>query len=309
MDPIDRILPDKDTTFVLMLESLRRGHGVYYCTQFDLFTRDSTPFACFRRAEVMRGIPHFRLFEERTEPLDWFQVVFMRKDPPVDLDYLFATHLLSLADPARTLVLNNPRALRDANEKLYTLNFPSLIPPTLVTSDMARLRTFLAEVGGEAILKPLDACGGAGIFLIRTGDRNLNSIIETATANGRRLIMAQRYLPEIRQGDKRVILLDGQPLGAVLRVPREDDHRGNIHVGGNCVRSALTARDLEIVAAVGPRLCADGLVLVGLDIIGDYLTEVNVTSPTGVQEINDLDGVCLEQSILNLAEGKAPPPS
>lgn len=308
MDPIERILPDKDTTFVLMLESLQRGHGVYYCTPADLFALGPTPHARFRRAEVMRGTPHYRLYEERTEPLDWFQVVFMRKDPPVDMDYLFTTHLLSLAAPDRTLVLNNPRALRDANEKLYALNFPTLIPPTIVTSDIARLRAFLDQVGGELIVKPLDACGGAGIFLVRRGDRNLNSILEISTANGRRLTMGQQYLPEIRQGDKRVIMLDGEPIGAVLRVPREDESRGNIHVGGTCVRTTLTPRDLEITRTVGPRLRTDGLFLVGLDIIGGHLTEVNVTSPTGIQEINALDQVRLEAQVLDAVERRAPLP-
>jgi len=309
MDPIERILPDKDTTFVLMLETLHRGHGVYYCTQPDLFALDNTPHARFRRAEVVRGVPHYRLFEERTEPLDWFQVIFMRKDPPVDMAYLFATQLLSLTDPRRTLVLNNPRGLRDANEKLYALNFPSVLSPTIVTSDMDRLRTFLDQVGGEVILKPLDACGGAGIFLIRRSDRNLNSILEISTDNGRRLTMGQRYIPEIRNGDKRVIMLDGHPIGAVLRVPREDESRGNIHVGGTCVRTALTPRDLEITATVGPRLRADGLFFVGLDIIGDYLTEVNVTSPTGIQEINALDDTRLEALVIDAVEALAPAPA
>lgn len=309
MDPIERILPDKDTTFVLMLESLTRGHGVYYCQQADLFTVDHVPHVRFRRAEVYRAVPHYRLFEERTEALAWFQIVFMRKDPPVDMDYLFATQILSLADPTQTLVLNNPRGLRDANEKLYALNFPTVIPPTIVTSDMDRLRTFLDHVGGEVILKPLDACGGAGIFLIRRGDRNLNSILEISTDNGRRLTMGQRYIPEIRNGDKRVIMLDGHPIGAVLRVPREDESRGNIHVGGTCVRTALSRRDLEITATVGPRLRADGLFFVGLDIIGDYLTEVNVTSPTGIQEINALDETRLEVLVLDAVEARAPLPS
>jgi glutathione synthase len=302
MDPIDRILPDKDTTFVLMLESQRRGHGVFYCTITDLFVAAAEPRACFRRAAVMRSEPHYELFEERTEPLGWFDAIFMRKDPPVDLAYLFATHILSLVGPERTLVVNNPRGLRDANEKLYALNFPEIIPPSVVTSDLTRLKAFLEELGGEMIVKPLDGCGGAGVFHVRRGDRNLNAILEMSADNGRRLIIAQRYIPEIRQGDKRVIMLDGEPIGATLRVPREDELRGNIHVGGTCVKTALTERDRFIAATVGTRLRQDGLLFVGLDVIGDYLTEVNVTSPTGVQEINALDGVCLEAQVITRVE-------
>jgi glutathione synthase len=302
MDPIERILPDKDTTFVLMLESQARGHSVYYCLVTDLFVGSCTPRARFRRAEVLRGVPHYRLFEERTEPLGWFDSIFMRKDPPVDLTYLFATHMLSLVDPSSTLVLNAPRGLRDANEKLYALNFPDLIPPSIVTCEIARLKAFMEELGGEMIIKPLDGCGGAGVFHLRQADRNLNAILEISTDNGRRLIMGQRYLPAIREGDKRLILLDGEPLGAILRVPREDEHRGNIHVGGTCVKTDISTRDRFIADAVAPRLREDGLAFVGLDIIGGLLTEVNVTSPTGIQEINALNGARLESCVIDFVE-------
>jgi glutathione synthase len=226
----------------------------------------------------------------------------MRKDPPFDLPYLFATQLLSLLDGTSTLVINNPRGLRDANEKLYALNFPDLIPPTLVTADPDRLKSFLDRLGGEMIVKPLDGCGGAGVFHLHRADRNLNALLELSTDYGRRMIMAQQYLPAVRTGDKRVILLDGEPLGAVLRVPREDEHRGNIHVGGTCVQASLTAADRRITDGVGTRLRADGLYFVGLDIIGEHLTEVNVTSPTGVQEIDALDGVCLEATVIEDVE-------
>ncbi|HUI24452.1 MAG TPA: glutathione synthase [Candidatus Kryptonia bacterium] len=309
MDPLERILPDKDTTFVFMLESQRRSHEVFFCGADDIFIDRTTPHARMRRAEVRRvpvgqhdGARHYQLFEERTEALERFDVVFMRKDPPFDLDYFYATHLLSLIDPGRTLVVNNPRGLREANEKLYALNFPTAIPETFVSSDAARLKQFLHEMGGEMIIKPLGGCGGAGVFHIHRDDRNLNALIETATVNGTQLIMAQRYLPAVRQGDKRLIVLDGEPLGGCLRVPREDEHRGNIHVGGVCVKTDVTARDREIAAALAPRLRADGLYFVGLDIIGGYLTEVNVTSPTGVQEINKLDGVCLEAQVIDFVE-------
>lgn len=304
MDPIERILPDKDTTFVFMLESQARDHAVYYCNLGDLFARNNLPYARARRALVHRANPHHELIEERTEAVSWFDAVFMRKDPPVDLNYLVATHLLSLAEQAGTFVINRPRGLREANEKLYALNFPEVIPPTLVTPDIARLKEFLAELGGQMIIKPLDGCGGAGVFHLHHADRNLNALLELATDNGRRPIMAQRYLPEIRRGDKRLILLDGLPLGATLRVPRHDEHRGNIHVGGTCIATPVTARDQHIAALLAPRLRRDGLFFVGLDIIGDYLTEVNVTSPTGIQEINSLNAVNLEAAVLDFVEAR-----
>ncbi len=306
MDPIERILPDKDTTFTFMLESGARGHEVYYLRVDDLWLHHAVPHARVRRAEVMRPTAahpsHYQLFEERETRLDWFDVVFMRKDPPFDMAFFFATHLLGLIDPARSFVINDPRGLREANEKLYALNFPDVIPPSLVTGSMARLKVFMEELGGEMIIKPLDGAGGAGVFLLHRGDRNLNAILESATDTGRRPIMAQRYLPEIRRGDKRVIVLDGAPLGAVLRVPREDETRGNIHVGGATVKAPVSDRDRAICARLAARLRADGLWFVGLDIIGDWLTEVNVTSPTGIQEINALDGVALERQVVDFVE-------
>jgi glutathione synthase len=199
-------------------------------------------------------------------------------------------------------LLNHPKGLREANEKLYALRFPEQVPQTLVAGDMATLKAFMAELGGEMIVKPLDGCGGSGVFYLNSEDRNTNSILEAATDNGRRLVMAQRYLPEIRQGDKRIIVLDGEPLGAVLRVPLESETRGNIHVGGQVVKTDVTARDREICAALAPSLRSDGLYFVGLDVIGNYLTEVNVTSPTGVQEINRLNGVRLESQVVDFVE-------
>ena len=304
MDPIERVLPDKDTTFVFMLESLERGHAVYICGVHDLFLDGTRPGGRIRRAQVLRAVPHYRLFEERVELLSWFDAIFMRKDPPVDLTYVFATHVLSLVDASNTFVMNHPRGLRDANEKLYALHFPGVIPPSIVTYDIDRLRSFMDTLGGEMIVKPLDGCGGAGVFHLRRSDRNLNAILELSTDNGRRPIMAQRYLPEIRQGDKRLIVLNGEPLGATLRVPREDEHRGNIHVGGTCVKTDVTVRDRAIAQALAPRLRADGLYFVGLDIIGDFLTEINVTSPIGIQEINALDSVRLEAHVIDFVEAQ-----
>ena len=228
----------------------------------------------------------------------------MRKDPPFDLDFFFATHLLSLVDGSQCLVFNDPKGLREAPEKLFALNFPELIPDTLVSSDLEKLKRFMADQGGEMIVKPLEGCGGSGVFYLNRKDRNTNAILEMATSNGQKAIMAQRYLPEIRKGDKRIIVLNGHPIGAVLRVPREDEHRGNIHVGGRCEKGNLTARDKEICRVLSPNLQKLGLYFVGLDVIGDYLTEVNVTSPTGIQEINALDGVQLESQVLDFIEQK-----
>ena len=305
MDPMDRVLVDKDTTFVFQLEGQRRGHEQYHCGPHDLFVERAFPHATVRRLTVERAAVHYRLQETRVAPLADFDVVFMRKDPPFDMAYFFATHLLGLVDPSVTFVLNSPRGLRDANEKLYALNFPEVIPESLVTSDIARLRAFLDTLGGEMIVKPLDGAGGSGVLHVHRGDRNLNALLELSTRDGTELLMAQRYLPAVREGDKRIIVLDGEPLGAVLRVPREDEHRGNIHVGGQVERVPVDDRDREICRQMAPRLRADGLWFVGLDVIGGYVTEVNVTSPTGIQEINRLDGVCLEAHVLDFVEARA----
>lgn len=302
MDPVEKINIDKDTTFVLMLEAQRRGHPIYFLELDDLFIRGGTVHGRYRRLHLERATPHYQLGDFETGVLDDFHSLWMRKDPPFDMKFFFATHLLSLIDPRKCFVMNDPKGLREANEKLYALRFPEQIPQTLVSSDMARLKEFMSELGGEMIIKPLDGCGGSGVFYLSEQDRNTNSILEAATDNGRRLIMGQRYLPEIRQGDKRIIVLNGEPLGAVLRVPLESETRGNIHVGGTCVKSEVTARDEEICAALAPLLRADGLYFVGLDVIGSFLTEVNVTSPTGIQEVNALNGVRLESQVIDFVE-------
>ena len=305
MDPIEKIDIDKDTTFVLMLEAERREHELYYMELGDLSIRGATPHGRYRRVSVARAAPHYRFGAGGEGPLADFDVILMRKDPPFDMNFFFATHLLSLVDEKKCLVVNRPLGLREANEKLYALNFPSLIPETLVSGDMDRLRRFMNEIGGEMIVKPLDGCGGSGVFYLTRQDRNVNSLLETATANGKNPVMAQRYIPEVREGDKRIIVLAGEPLGAVLRVPREDETRSNIHVGGRCVKTEITSRDRQICAALAPDLARLGLHFVGLDVIGGYLTEVNVTSPTGVQEVNGLNGVKLETQIIDFIEKKA----
>lgn len=305
MDPLERVDQEKDTTFVFMLEAQARGHEIYDCEIKDIFADKAGAAARCRKVQVQKGSPHFRVLGEEESRLEAFHVVFMRKDPPFDMNFFYATHLLSLVNPNRSFVLNDPRGLREANEKLYALNFPRVIPPTVVAQNQSRLRAFLKEVGGEMIVKPLDGCGGSGVFLVEEKDRNLNSILETVTLFGSRPIMAQRYVPEIRKGDKRVLVLNGEPLGAVLRVPRKDEHRGNIHVGGECVRAEVTERDREICSLMKPRLQQDGLYFVGLDVIGDWLTEVNVTSPTGVQEVDRLSGLKLESDVIDFVEKRA----
>ena len=305
MDPMARVLVDKDTTFAFQLEGQRRGYEQYHCGAQDLFVDRAVPHGAVRRVTVERTTAHFHLAEARIVPLTFFDVVFMRKDPPFDMAYVFTSHLLALVDPRATFVLNEPRGLVNANEKLYALNFPSVIPESLVTADAMRLKAFMDALGGEMIVKPLDGCGGSGVLHVSRADRNLNALLELSTVEGTRLVMAQRYLPAARDGDKRLIVLDGEPLGAILRVPREDEHRGNIHVGGQVRRSPVDDRDREICAVMAPRLRQDGLYFVGLDIIGGFVTEVNVTSPTGIQEIDRLDGTCLAADVMDFVQTRA----
>jgi len=307
MDPLAHIDVEKDTTFVFLEEAGRRGHQCLYIAPEELAIRRGTPEARMRPVAVRR-VPgdHFTLGPARRDALEDLDVVLLRKDPPFDMEFFFDTHAASLADPARVLILNDPRGLRDANEKLYALLFPEVVPESLVTADIELLKEFLRELGGEMIVKPLDGCGGRGIFHVKADDRNVNAILEASTHQGNTRIMAQRYLLEVRRGDKRIIVIDGEPQGAVLRVPTDAESRSNFHVGGSAARAPLTARDREICERLAPRLREDGLIFVGLDVIGDYLTEVNVTSPTGVQEINALDGVKIEATMLDWIERHAP---
>jgi glutathione synthase len=305
MDPMTKVLVDKDTTFAFQLEGRKRGHAQYHCEPSDLFVERAVPHATVRAVHVERADVHYRLGAPETAALESFDVVMMRKDPPFDMAFFYATHVLGLVDERRTLVVNRPRGLRDANEKLYALNFPQVIPESLVTSSPARLKAFCESLGGEMIVKPLDGAGGTGILHVHRKDRNLNSLLELSTRDGTRMVMAQRYLEAAREGDKRLIVLTGEPLGAVLRIPQDDEHRGNIHVGGRVARSPVDDRDREICRVMGPRLIDDGLWFVGLDVIGGLVTEVNVTSPTGIQEIDRLDGVCLEARVLDFLEERA----
>ncbi|MFP6663694.1 MAG: glutathione synthase [Deltaproteobacteria bacterium] len=305
MDPLDGMDISKDTTFAFLLEAQSRGHENFVLGPADLAIRRSVPEARVQPVQVRRKVgDHFELGEARREALEAFDVVMLRKDPPFDMNFFFDTHTASLIDAQKTLVVNNPAGLRDANEKLYALRFPDVIPASLVTADSDLLKEFLAELGGEMIVKPLDGCGGKGIFHVHDKDRNLNAILESSTAHGTIRVMAQRYLPEVREGDKRIIVIEGEPRGAVLRIPQAGEHRSNFHVGGSAARSQLTERDREICARIADDLRRDGLLFVGLDVIGGFLTEVNVTSPTGVQEIDDLSGTNLAGEWIDVLEAR-----
>ncbi len=301
MDPIESIDPAKDSSFVIMLEAQRRGHEVYTGHPRELYTDGVRVGARLFPVLVGRGTPHFELQEPRNVYLDEMEAVFMRKDPPFDMDYVFSTYILDLLD-GKTLVVNDPAGIKMANEKMYPLRFPHLVPRTMVTRSIVGLKAFLEELGGRMIVKPWDGNGGRGVLLLSKDDRNLNSLLEMSTSDETRHVVAQQYLPDIRSGDKRVILIDGRARGAILRIPADDEHRGNMHVGARVESCDLTPRDLEICDALAPSLRRDGLLFTGIDIIGGYLIEVNVTSPTGIQEINAFHGTCLEAEILDHVE-------
>ncbi|MBV9828275.1 MAG: glutathione synthase [Alphaproteobacteria bacterium] len=304
MDPIDTINIDADSTFALALEGQARGHALYHYLPTALTLRDGRLYASGRSLEVFRrhGNHHkFGKFEELD--LAGLDVVLMRQDPPFDMAYITATHLLELLPETGPLVVNDPASVRNAPEKLFVLRFKELMPPTLLTLDPAEIREFWKE-HGDIIIKPLFGNGGAGIFRLRPGDENLNSLLEMYSLIHREPVMVQRYIPEVRQGDKRIILVEGEPVGAVLRIPAEGESRANLHVGGRAVKTTLTEREREICAAIGPSLREQGLVFVGIDVLGDYMTEINVTSPTGIQEIARLDGVDLAKNIWDAIEAR-----
>jgi glutathione synthase len=304
MDPIESVDIQTDTTFALMLEAQRRGHRVLYADPADLAIDAETPVVRARPVTLRREPGrHADVGEMCSLALDEeADVVLQRTDPPVDAAYVTATQILTLC--RRALVLNRPAGILAANEKLYALHFPDLMPPTRVTRSIAQLVDFMAKLGGEMVVKPLDGRGGEGVFHVRADDRNLNSLLEQSTRFETLRVMAQQYLPDVRRGDKRILILDGEPIGAVLRVPAEREFRANFHVGGKAVRADLDEDDLRITERIAPALRRDGLFFVGIDVIGGLLTEVNVTSPTGVQEVNRLEDRRLEVEILDGIERK-----
>jgi glutathione synthase len=284
MDPMERVLPDKDTTFAFQRAAQKRGHAALHCQPGDVYIEGGEVWARTRPLTVSDAAPHFVLGKAADVRLADVECVLIRKDPPFDAEYLYITLMLEKLR-GRTLVLNDPRGLRDANEKLYTLHFARHMPRTLVTTDRERIHRFVAEVG-TGVVKPLDGAGGSGVMVIAKADRNARSIVDSITHEGTRHAMVQEFLPAVRAGDKRVLLLEGAILGAINRIARDDDVRSNIHAGGRVEPCEVTAEERAIVSDMAPRLAADGLVFVGLDFIGGKLTEVNVTSPTGIQELS-----------------------
>jgi len=292
MDPIESVAPYKDTTFAMLLAAQARGWTLHEIAQEDLFLSAGRVHAKRRRVRVFDDDAHWFEAEEPVEaPLAEHDIVLMRKDPPFDMHYIYTTYLLGRAEAEGVLVSNRPSSLRDVNEKLSTAWFPELCPPTLVTADPARLKRFVAE-HGDAIVKPLDGMGGSGIFRLRPDDPNLNIVLEQSTMDGRLQIMAQRYVPEIRDGDKRVLVVAGVAVDhALARVPAQGETRGNLAAGGRGVPVPLGDGERRIVDTVAPMLLERGLLFVGLDVIGDCLTEINVTSPTCARELDASDAV------------------
>lgn len=298
MDPPQAVNFESDTTFALMLEAQAQGHRVDHCETKDLFLASGVLHAQVSRAHLQRDpIQPIALAQSEDVNLERVDAVFMRTDPPFDSQYLWATLMLERLR-GKTLVINDPRGLRDANEKLYACHFPELMPETLVTSHRERIRRFVQQVNGRAVIKPLDGAGGEGVMALVEGDPNVRAIIDGVTHNGRRVAMVQRFLPEYKLGDKRILLLDGEPIGAVLRVPRSDDIASNLRMGGSAQASQLDEADRRIIATVAPQLRRDGLYFVGLDVIGGYLTEVNVTSPTGIQQISRLNNENVSKRVI-----------
>ena len=303
MDPIDAIDIDGDSTFALALEAQARGHGLSHYLPEDLSLRDGRAVAKARPLQVRREVGnHFSMGTAETLDLAGIDVVLMRQDPPFDMAYITATHILEHVHP-QTLVVNDPVSVRNAPEKLFVTHFEGVMPPTLITSSREEITAFRAK-HKDIIVKPLYGNGGAGVFHIKPDDENLNSLLEMLDGIHREPVIIQRYLPEVRQGDKRIILVDGEPVGAINRVPAEGEARSNMHVGGRAEKIGLTSREKDICAAIGPALREQGLIFVGIDVIGDYLTEINVTSPTGIQEIDRFDGVNLSALVWDAIEAR-----
>jgi glutathione synthase len=307
VDPLERLALAGDTSYALMLEAAARGWDVWTCQIEHLGLVGDDAVVDAVPTIVTPALAPAEAFQTEArvgKRLADFDVVLMRKDPPVDVSYLHATWILDHAR-GKTLLVNDPRGLRELNEHLAVLRFPHLTPPTIVTRSTERLRQFQREQGGAIVVKPVDGYGGLGIFVVRDGDLNASSILETSTGAGTRWTLAQKFLPEAAAGDKRIILVDGEPVGAVLRVPAEAEARGNLHVGGRAVKTTIDARDREIITAVAPFLRSHGQILVGLDVIGGMLTEINITSPTGVRHVSRLDERNVAAPILDCFERMA----
>lgn len=305
MDPMESININGDSTFVMALEAQRRGHALYHYLPRRLTFRDGQVTAVANPMKVRREAgKHFEFGAPEKLDLSKMDVVLMRQDPPFDMAYITATHILEHIHP-KTLVVNDPAHVRNAPEKLFVTHFEGVMPPTLISADVEEIKAFRAE-HKDIILKPLYGNGGAGVFHVKPDDENFGSLLELFTTTSREPVIVQRYIPEVRAGDKRIVLIDGKAAGAINRVPSQGEARSNMHVGGRPEKSVLTKREQEICELIGPALRERGILFAGIDVIGDYLTEINVTSPTGLQEINRFNGSVLESQIWDAIESRLP---
>jgi len=305
MDPIESVNINADSTFVLALEAQKRGYTLYHYLPRKLSFREGRVIARARGLKVRREQGnHFELGPEQELDLRKVDVVLMRQDPPFDMAYITATHILEHIHP-KTLVVNDPVHVRNAPEKLFVTHFEGVMPPTLISADVEEIRAF-RMAHSDIIIKPLYGNGGAGVFHVRPDDENMGALLEMFTTTWREPVIVQRYVPEVRQGDKRIILVDGKAVGAINRVPAAGEARSNMHVGGRPEKTTLTRREQEICDTIGPALKERGLIFTGIDVIGDYLTEINVTSPTGLQEINRFNGTALEADVWDAIERRLP---
>ncbi|MFO8057935.1 MAG: glutathione synthase [bacterium] len=305
MDPIENMDLETDTTFLIMMEAQNRGHKLMYFTPDRLEIEQGTPVARMAEARVKwpfkKSPSHYSLRKEKKTALEDMDLIFMRVDPPYNLDYVTALQTLSMVRPP-ALVINRPRGLLLANEKMLALRFPELMPPTIVTSDQNRIREFLEEAGGKIVIKPLPGFGGEGVVVVEKNHTNREALVQMMTESGKQAVLAQKFLPVNQRGDKRIIMLSGEPIGAVTRMPKKGDHRANLHSGGTYKKATLTEKDREICKKTGELLKREGLWIAGLDVVAGFLTEINVTSPTLIRQINELEGVKLEERILDFCE-------
>lgn len=303
MDPIENLVIQGDSTFALMLEAQRRGHELFYYLPGDLMMRDAQASAHMRPVQVRdEEGKHYTLGERTLRPLSDCNVVMLRQDPPFDMSYITTTHILEAAGE-NVLVVNDPDNVRNSPEKMFVMEFPELMPPTLITRSLEDVRAFRREFG-DIIIKPLYGNGGAGIFRLQQDDTNVGSLVELFQSVFREPFIVQRYQSEVRKGDKRIILVDGEIAGAINRVPAIEETRSNMHVGGRAEPTEITEREREICAAIGPELKRRGLIFTGIDVIGDYLTEINVTSPTGIREVKRFGGADIAAMIWDVVEDK-----
>tara|TARA_B100000686_G_scaffold355102_2_gene469926 strand:+ start:2496 stop:3449 length:954 start_codon:yes stop_codon:yes gene_type:complete len=302
MDPIESIAPYKDSTLAMLLEAERRGIEIHYMLQDDLKLVGGEAQAVTKRLHVKDAKEWWEISEEQLISLGSLDVILMRKDPPFDMEYVFSTYVLARAEVAGALVVNKPQALRDMNEKAFISWFPQCAPETIITRSMKDMKEFLSK-HGEIVVKPLEGMGGKSIFVVKSEDNNANVIFETLTENGRQFAMAQVFIPEISQGDKRILLIDGDPIPySLARIPPTDDYRGNLVVGAIGEGRELSARDRWICSEVGPKLRMNGVIFAGIDVIGDYLTEINVTSPTGIRELDQIYNLNIAELLFDAIE-------